>query len=152
MLDPAGIRANAHAERMTRRGAWLRGLVGAVLALALCTAVVVAAPGAVTTVDLAIDRTTATSESPGTLVPEGHSLHYDGSEVTSVTIHVNNTGSLDTGDFAVDLVAKNGTTVASGSESAVTLSSGGQEVTVSLDSTAAPTAFARVQIRMGSSM
>lgn len=133
-------------------GAWLRGLVGTSLTLALCTAVVVAAPGAMTTVDLAIDRSTANSESPGTLVPEGHSLNYDGSEVTSVTVHVNNTGSLDTGDFIVELVAKNGTTVASGSKSAVTLSSGGQKVTVSLDSTAAPTEFARVQIRIGSSL
>lgn len=137
---------------MKRRGAWLHGLAGTALLLALCTAVVVAAPAAVTTVDLAIDRSTANSESPGTLVPEGHSLSYSSGDVNAVTVYVNNTGSLDTGDFIVELVAKNGTTVASGSKSAVTLSSGGQKVTVSLDSTATPTEFARVQIRIGSAM
>lgn len=130
----------------------LGGLLATALTLTLCTAVVVAAPGAVTTVDLAIDRSTASSESPGTLVPEGHSLSYSGGDVSAVTVFVNNTGSLDTGDFIVELVAKNGTTVASGAKSAVTLSSGGQKVTVSLDSTAAPTEFARVQIRIGSSL
>ncbi|MGZ0748488.1 hypothetical protein [Haloparvum sp. AD34] len=130
----------------------LRGLLTTALTLTLCTAVVLAAPGGVTTVDLAIDRSTANSESPGTLIPEGHSLSYSGSDVSAVTVFVNNTGSLDTGDFIVELVAKNGTTVTSGSKSAVTLSSGGQKVTVSLDSTAAPTEFARVQIRIGSSL
>ncbi|WP_430504434.1 hypothetical protein [Haloparvum sp. PAK95] len=137
---------------MTSRPRRIRRLVGTLLVISLCSMVVVAAPAVVTTVDLAIDRTSSESDSPGKLVPEGHTLNYDGNEVTSVTLYVNNTGGLDTGDFIVELLAKNGTTVASGSKNAVTLSSGGQEVTVTFDGTHSPTNFARIKIWMGSSL
>lgn len=127
-------------------------LLAAVLVLLVASG---AAGGIGTTIGaftIGIDQSQSHSQKAGTLVPAGYAHEFDGGAVTGVTVFINNTGSDLTGEARVDLVAKDGTVVASATNDAILGSSGTQEILVGFEGTHELSAFSRVEITIASSL
>ncbi|MFC7155908.1 hypothetical protein ACFQPA_10625 [Halomarina halobia] len=125
------------------------------LAVVVATALVTASVATgvpVGTFTLGIDQTRSHTEEPGGLVPEGYSLAFDGDAVTGVTVLVNNTGTELTGDARAKLVAKNGSVLVSGTNSAVLGTAGTQEIHVEFTGTYELSEFSRVQVTVAESL
>lgn len=98
-------------------------------------------------VDQTISETTTTR-----LVVEGHDVGYEGRDVASVTVHVNNDGSELVGDIRVVLTAKNGTVLVSETKTGVVLAPGHSSVTVDLTGTYDVKKVTRIHITAGASL
>lgn len=103
------------------------------------------------TQNLAVDQTRATT-SVDSMTVEGHELGYAGGDVTEVSVTVNNTGAELTADLRVSLSRKNGSQRAQATKSGVLFGPGTTTVTVSFDGSHDPATFARVDIRLASSL
>lgn len=125
---------------------------GRLLAAVLVLLVASGAAGGIGAFTIGIDQSQSHSQKAGTLVPAGYAHEFDGGAVTGVTVFINNTGSDLTGEARVDLVAKDGTVVASATNDAILGSSGTQEILVGFEGTHELSAFSRVEITIASSL
>lgn len=122
----------------------------ACVVLAVVATVGVAAGVAPLTHGFAVDQSRSTSSVDAVLVG-GHELGYNGSDVTELTVTVNNTGSELTGDLRIIIATKNGTRLERATKSGVVFGPGTTTVTVRLDGKYGTEEFARVEVRVASS-
>lgn len=86
------------------------------------------------------------------MVVEQHQLEYDGGDVTAVTVTVNNTGAELTADLKVSISRKNGSQLEQTTKTSVVFGQGTTTVTVGFGGQYGHGEFARIDIRLASSL
>lgn len=98
-------------------------------------------------VDQTVSETTTSR-----LIVEEHTAGYEGSDIGSVTMYVNNSGSELIGEARVVLTAKNGTVLSSKTKSGIVLAPGRNEITIDLSGTYDPRRVSRIRLIAGASL
>lgn len=98
-----------------------------------------------------VDQTVAETTTPR-LVVEEHTVGYEGSDIGSITIYVNNSGSELIGEVRVVLTAKNGTVMGSETKSSIVLAPGRNEIPIDLSATYDPRRVSRIRLVAGASL
>lgn len=86
------------------------------------------------------------------MVVDRHQLEYDGNAVTAVIVTVNNTGSELTADLRVRISQKNGSHLEQKTKMSVVFGQGSTTVTLNFDGQYGHGEFARIDIRLASSL
>lgn len=98
-------------------------------------------------VDQTVSETTTSR-----LIIEEHAAGYDGSDIGSVTMYVNNTGSELIAEARIVLTAKNGTVLASKTKSSIVLAPGRNKITIDLSGSYDPRRVSRIRLVAGASI
>lgn len=129
---------------------------GAATATAFVVAILLASTAAAGPTPLvrslgSIDQTVSETTTPRLIIEE-HTAGYDGSDISSITLYVNNSGSELIGEARVILTAKNGTVLASKTKSSIVLGPGRNKITIDLSGSYDPRRVSRIRLLAGSSI